>query len=305
MNDSKKAPVRLIARLDVKGPNLIKGIQFDGHRVLGVPEYFAEIYYREGIDELIFQDTVASLYQRNGLHDIIQKTAEHAFIPITVAGGIRTIEDIRLCLKAGADKVAINTAAIPNPDFLRQAAEEFGSQCIVASLEVYRYADGRCEIWTDYGRQETGVNAFIWAKRVVELGVGEIMLTSINREGMGHGFDVDLIAQVASNVSVPVIAVGGAGNAQDLVRAYQEGKADAVAAASIFHYHYAKPINQLNMSFNEQRLRMGEQIDSGNIDFLKMGYGGNYAVPVRPVSIPEAKQAMRDGGISVRELHVA
>lgn len=305
MNKALRSSVRLIARLDVKGPNLIKGIQFDGHRVLGAPDYFAEVYYREGIDELIFQDTVASLYRRNSLHDIIQKTAERVFIPITVAGGLRTIEDVRNCLKAGADKVAINTAAIDNPEFLKEAAGTFGSQCIVASLEVYRYSTGRCGVWADYGRQETGIDAFEWAERVVELGVGEIMLTSINKEGTGRGFDLDLISRISSKVPVPVIAVGGACNKFDLIRAVNEGHADAVAAASIFHYKYAKPVDKINMSFNEKRLRMGEHIDSGNIDFLNFGYGNLKAIPVTPTSIPEAKELMIKSGIPTRPIRGA
>jgi len=300
MINKLKNNIRLIARLDVKGPNLIKGIQFDGNRVLGTPEYFSDLYYKEGIDELIFQDTVASLYRRNSLLDIIQKTAEKCFIPMTVAGGLRTIDDIRQCLNAGADKVAINTAAIERPDFLKEAVETFGSQCIVASLEVYRYRYGRSEVWTDYGRQETGVEAFEWAERVVSLGVGEIMLTSINREGTGKGFDTDLIKSIASRVSVPVIAVGGAGNKNDLVKAITEGHADAVAAASIFHYKYMKAVDGHTMSFKENRLRMGDHIDSGNIEFLKSGYAGFSTIPVTPTSIPEAKKFMLESGISIR-----
>ncbi len=298
----QRGPTRLIARLDVKGPNLIKGIQFDGHRVLGSPEYFARLYNDEGIDELIFQDTVASLYCRNSLTEIIRRTAEEVFIPITVAGGLRTIDDIGEALKAGADKVAINTAAVHRPDFLREAVQTFGSQCIVASLEVYRYESGRCEIWTDYGREETGVDAFDWAKRVVDLGVGEIMLTSINREGMGKGYDIDLTRKISQSVPIPVIAVGGAGKIEHLAEVASNGCADAVAAASVFHYNYWKKVDSLNMSFNEARLRMGDQIDSGNIDFLKEGYGGYRELTVKPVAIPEAKKFMNERGIPTRTL---
>ena len=294
--------VRLIARLDVKGPNLIKGIQFDGHRVLGVPEYFAQVYSEEGIDELIFQDTVASLYGRNSLLEIIQRTAEKVFIPLTVAGGIRTIDDIQQCLRAGADKVAINTEAVSNPDFLREAAETFGSQCIVASLEVYCYSHGRYQVWTNYGREETDVDAFEWVERVVDLGVGEIMLTSINNEGMGRGYDIDLTKRISESVSVPVIAVGGASKKEDLAQVVEEGRADAVAAASIFHYNYAQKVNQLNMSFNEARLRMGEHVDSGSIDFLNFGYGGFSTIPVTPVSVAEAKEYLRERGIPTRSI---
>lgn len=305
MTESPTSPVRLIARLDVKGPNLIKGIQFDGYRVLGTPQYFAERYDQEGIDEIIFQDAVASLYQRNSLHDIIARTAEKVFVPITVAGGLRTIADIRACLQSGADKVAINTAAVQRPDLLREAVDTFGAQCIVASLEVYRYADNRCEVWTDYGRQETGVDAFRWAEQVVALGVGEIMLTSINKEGTGRGYDWDLTRRIAEQSPVPVIAVGGAGKKEDIARAVRDGRADAVAAASLFHYHYAKGIDQLHMSFNERRLRMGEHIDSGNIDFLNFGYGGYRAIPVEPTAIPAVKRYLRDETIPTRQLQTA
>lgn len=305
MTPPSRSPVRLIARLDVKGPNLIKGIQFDGYRVLGTPQYFAEIYYREGIDEIVFQDAVASLYQRNSLHEIIQRTAEKVFVPITVAGGLRTIEDIRKCLQSGADKVAINTAAIQRPDLLREAVNTFGSQCIVASLEIYRYSGDRCEVWTDYGRQETGVDAFRWAEQVVTLGVGEIMLTSINREGTGRGYDLELIRRISKAVPIPVIAAGGAGKKEDIVCTVREGQADAIAVASLFHYHYAQTIDSLHMSFNERRLRMGEQIDSGNIDFLNFGYGGYRAIPVQPTSIPEVKRHMGENGIPTRQLDTA
>jgi cyclase len=300
MNHTYRNNVRVIARLDVKGPNLIKGIQFDGNRVLGTSEYFAEVYYGEGIDELIFQDTVASLYRRNSLHDIIRKTAEKVFIPLTVAGGLQTVDDIRQCLNSGADKVAINTAAIERPEFLKEAVDTFGSQCIMASLETFRYAHGRCEVWTDYGRQETGIEAFDWLDKVMEIGVGEVMLTSINREGTGKGFDFELIAEVARRASIPVIAVGGAGNREDMTKAAIEGHADAVAAASIFHYQYRQQVDRVTMQLDEKRLRMGEHIDSGNIEFLNFGYGGFSTIPVTPTSIPAVKEHMAKAGIPIR-----
>ena len=235
--------IRVIPRLDIKGPNLIKGIQFDGHRVLGTAEQFAELYYREGADELIYQDTVASLYRRNGLLDIIQRTARNIFIPLTVAGGIRSIDNIREMLRAGADKVAINTAATQDPGLLSKAAKTFGSQCIVSSIEAYRNDNGTYTVWVDYGRERTQLDAIEWAKHVVDLGVGEILLTSINREGMGSGYDIDLIEKISSMVPIPVIACGGAGSKDDFPKAVKAGGADAVAAASIFHYNYATPVD--------------------------------------------------------------
>jgi imidazole glycerol-phosphate synthase subunit HisF len=291
--------VRVIPRLDIKGPNLIKGIQFDGHRVLGTAEQFAEIYYKEGADELIYQDAVASLYRRNSLLDIIRKTAEKIFIPLTVAGGIRTIDNIREILRAGADKVAINTAATENPNILSEAAKIFGSQCIVCSIEAYRNDFGKYQVWVDYGREVTKLDAIEWAKQVEYLGVGEILLTSINREGMGNGYDLELVEKISSLVKIPVIACGGAGKIEDFVKVVNCG-ATAVAAASMFHYNYAAPVDKPFMSFTEARLRMGEHIDSGNIDFLNNGYGGQRAITVNNSSIHEVKQFMKEKGIQVR-----
>lgn len=295
------ATVRVIPRLDIKGPNLIKGIQFDGHRVLGTADDFAEHYYHAGADELIYQDTVASLYRRNSLLDMVSRAAARIFIPLTVAGGIRSVEDVRALLRAGADKVAINTAAIERPELLREIVASFGSQCVVSSIEAFRRPHGRYEVWVDYGRQPTGVDAFDWARRVVDLGVGEILLTSINRDGMGRGYDAELIAQISRAVPVPVIASGGAGKASDFGDAVAVGHADAVAAASVFHYHYAVPDGGAGIG----RLRMGEHLDIGNSDFLNRGYGGQRAIPVTPCSIDDAKAALLAAGASVRQSRTA
>ncbi len=292
--------IRIIPRLDIKGPNLIKGIQFDGHRVLGTAEEFADVYYNAGADELIYQDTVASLYRRNSLLEIIERTSMKIFIPLTVAGGIRSIEDIRRILRAGADKVAINTAAIDNPKLLNEASNTFGSQCIVSSIEAFKKDDGKYQVWVDYGREVTALDALEWAMQVVDLGAGEILLTSINREGMGTGFDLELVEKISSMVPIPVIACGGAGNKEDFSKVVQVGCADAVAAASVFHYHYATPVDKPFMSFSEARLRMGEHIDSGNVDFLNHGYGGQRAITVEPASIQDVKSFMIEKGIAVR-----
>lgn len=295
-----KNNIRIIPRLDIKGPNLIKGIQFDGHRVLGTAEEFAEIYYKEGADELIYQDTVASLYQRNSLIEIIKSTARKIFIPLTVAGGIRSIDDIRKILRAGADKVAINTAATENPNLLYESAKVFGSQCIVSSIEYYKNDNGLCEIWVDYGRERTGINAIDWSKKVEDLGVGEIFLTSINNDGIGKGFDLEFTEKIASSVSIPVIACGGAGNKNDFIDIIRKGRADAVSAASIFHYNYAIPKKSHTMQFNLEQLRMGKDIDSGNIDFLKNGYGGERSITVDPCSILDVKKLMKENLINSR-----
>lgn len=295
------SPVRVIPRLDIKGPNLIKGIQFDGHRVLGTAEQFADYYYEEGADELIYQDAVASLYRRNSLLDIIQRTADRVFIPLTVAGGIRSVDDVRQILRAGADKVAINTAATQRPALLTECARAFGSQCVVGSVEAFLRASGRYEVWVDYGRESaTGLEVLDWVKRIIDCGVGEILLTSINREGTGAGYDLELIQRVTEISHVPVIACGGAGKLEHFSAAIRDGHADAVAAASVFHYHYAVPIDRPYMSYAEARLRMGAHIDSGNIDFLNHGYGGQRAIPVQPASIDQVKARLLADGIPAR-----
>src|SRR5690606_29827476 len=222
--------VRIIPRLDIKGPNLVKGIHLEGLRVLGKPEYFAEYYYESGADELFFQDTVASLYERNNLQDIISKTAKKTFIPMTVGGGIRTINDIRTALLAGADKVAINTEAIKNPNFIKEASLKFGSSTIVAAIEaILDIKTGKYLAYTDNGREYTGINAIDWALRVQELGAGEIIITSVDREGTGEGFDKNLVKMIADIVEIPVIAHGGCKNPQDAVELINDTKIDGLA----------------------------------------------------------------------------
>ena len=228
--------IRIIPRLDVKGPNVIKGVHLECLRVVGDPGEIAARYYREGADELLYMDVVASLYGRNNLLDIVEKAAQHIFIPLTVGGGVRSIDDIHKLLRSGADKVAINTHAVKHPEFIREAATAFGSQCIVGSIEAKRMADGKWEAFTDNGRVETGLDAVEWAKRLVELGAGELLVTSVDQEGTAKGFDFELVSRIAPAVSVPVIACGGAGSPRDVVDVVRQGRADAVAAAHIFHY---------------------------------------------------------------------
>lgn len=227
--------LRLIARLDVKGPHLIKGVQLEGLRKVGDPRAFAQRYYREGIDELLYIDVVASLYGRNSLTDIVRRTAEEVFIPITVGGGIRSVEDARTLLRSGADKVAINTAAVGRPELIAELADRFGSQCVVASIQAKR-RDGGWEALTDNGRERTGLDAVAWAARLAELGAGEILLTSVDREGTRQGFDVELIASIAPAVPIPVIACGGMGQPRHLIEAVHIGHADAIAMAHVLHY---------------------------------------------------------------------
>jgi imidazole glycerol-phosphate synthase subunit HisF len=228
--------VRLIARLDVKGPNLIKGIRLEGLRKIGDPNLFAKRYYDQGIDEIIYMDIVASLYERSNLLNIVRRTTRDVFIPITVGGGIRTMEDAGETLRAGADKVAVNTAAIRRPDLIREISGRFGSQCMVLSVEAKKTSSDRWEAYCDNGREKTGLDVLEWVHRGVSLGAGEILLTSVDREGTGKGFDCDLTRAVSTAVPIPVIASGGMGDIHDLVRVVREGAADAVAMASVLHY---------------------------------------------------------------------
>ncbi len=228
--------LRLIARLDVKGPNLIKGVHLEGLRKVGDPQAFARRYYADGIDEIIYMDIVASLYGRNNLTEIVEHTAKNVFIPITVGGGIRSVDDARALLRAGADKVAVNTAATKRPRVISELAERFGSQCVVLSIEAKRQANGSWEAYTDNGRERTGLEVVDWARRGAQLGAGEILLTSVDQEGTRKGFDVALTRRVSEAVTIPVIAGGGMGTVEHLIEVVSEGKADAVAMAHVLHF---------------------------------------------------------------------
>jgi cyclase len=251
--------IRIIPRLDVKGPNLVKGIHLEGLRVLGKPEQFARYYYETGADELIYMDVVASLYGRNSLHDIVVRTSKEIFIPLTVGGGLRSIDDIKYVLRAGADKVSLNTAAINNPEIIREASKKFGASTIVISIEAIRQPDGRYLAYTDSGREHTGVEVLAWAKRVESLGAGEIFLTSVDSDGVGAGYDLQLVKMVAESVSIPVIAYGGAGKVEDVKDVIVKGKADAVSLSSVLHYDFIK----------RQYLEKASFEDEGNIEYLK------------------------------------
>ncbi len=224
---------RLIGRLDVKGAHLVKGIQFEGLRKLGRPNDFARRYYADGVDELVYIDVVASLYERNGIFDLIEDATRDIFVPITVGGGLRSVADVESALRAGADKVAINTAAVADPELISRVAERFGSQCMVLSIEAKRTAAG-WEAYANYGRDHTGLDAVGWAARGHQLGAGEILLTAVDAEGTGKGPDTELIARMAAAVPIPVIACGGIATAGHVARAVRAG-ADAVALARALH----------------------------------------------------------------------
>ncbi len=279
--------VRIIPRLDIKGPNLVKGVHFEGLRVLGKPEDFARRYYEHGADELIYMDVVASLYGRNSLLDIVERTSKEIFIPLTVGGGLRSVEDIRRVLRAGADKVSINTAALAQPSLIREVSWAFGSSTIVVSIEAIRRPDGTYEAYADYGRQSTGVDAVEWAKRAAELGAGELLVTSIEREGTGKGFDLELTRKIAESVPIPVIAAGGAGRASHVYEAIVEGCADAVCVASLLHYHYFKHNDYAESDFQTE----------GNVEHLRRK--GGFA-NIEEATLPEIKEYLVAHGIGCR-----
>jgi cyclase len=232
--------IRLIPRLDIKGSNLIKGIHLEGLRVIGSPNEHALRYYLQGADELIYMDCVASLYRRNHLGDIVKAAAKDIFVPITVGGGIRSVEDATEVLRAGADKVAVNTAAVANPQLITDIAQRFGSQCMVLSIEAKQVGLDHWVVYTDNGRERTNLDVVEWVKRGVAMGAGEILVTSIDKEGTRKGFDIALIKAVSAAVTVPVIASGGMGKPEDLLAVVKEGGADAVAMADILHYKRAE-----------------------------------------------------------------
>ncbi|OIP02564.1 MAG: imidazole glycerol phosphate synthase subunit HisF [Flavobacteriales bacterium CG03_land_8_20_14_0_80_35_15] len=279
--------IRIIPRLDIKGPNLVKGIHLEGLRVLGKPEDFARYYYENGADELFFQDTVASLYDRNSLRDIITKTAKEIFIPLTVGGGLRTIDDIRNVLRAGADKVAINTAAIKNPQFIREASLKFGSSTIVVAIEAIKGIDGKYFAFTDNGREYSGLEVVSWARKAEELGAGEIVITSVDKEGTGEGYDIELIRFISEAVSIPVIAHGGASSPADVVQAIQFGKADAVAIASILHYSVMQTFGGISSDYKLE----------GNITFLN---SGKIPKKISPSSLKEIRAILINAEIPTR-----
>ena len=230
---------RIIPRLDVKGPNIVKGICLEGMRVVGKPSSLSKKYYEEGADEILYMDIVASLYERNNLINIVKEaTKSGIFIPMTVGGGIRTPKDIKTLLRAGADKVAINTAATKNPTFISKAAQTFGSQCIVGSIEAKCRGNNKWEAYIDNGRERTGLDVIEWAQRLVELGVGELLITSVDRDGTQKGYDIPLIKSLTDKITtVPIIACGGAGKPTDVYECINESQCDAISLGSLLHYN--------------------------------------------------------------------
>ena len=245
--------IRVIPRLDIKGPNVIKGVHLECLKIVGGPEEMAAKYYNDGADELLYMDIVASLYGRNNLVDIVEKVSKHIFIPLTVGGGVRSLEDIEHLLKAGADKVSMNSWVIKHPDFINDAVRSFGSQCIVGSIEAKKKKDGSWEALYNNGREISGKDAVEWAKELAGRGAGELLVTSIDREGTLSGYDCELIALISGSVNISVIASGGAGSLDDIRDVVLCGRADAVSIAHLLHYN--------KLSINEIKGHLKESIE--------------------------------------------
>ena len=242
---------RIIPCLDIKDGRVVKGINFVDLRDAGDPVESAKAYEIAGADEIVFLDITATSDSRNTVADLVRRVASEVFIPITVGGGIRTVDDIRAILRAGADKVSLNSAAVKNPRLITDGAEAFGRQCIVAAIDAKKKNDGTWEVFISGGRIATGLDAVEWSVEMERLGAGEILLTSMDRDGTKSGYDLELTAQVSSRVNIPVIASGGAGNYSHFYDAFTEGKADAVLAASLFHYNEI-PIRKLKKYLSER-----------------------------------------------------
>ena len=254
--------IRIIPRLDVKGPNVVKGIHLEGLRVVGKPAELAKKYYDQGADEILYIDIVASLYERNNLSKVVKEAISlGVFVPMTVGGGVRSLEDIQKLLNAGADKVAVNTAATRNPTLITEAAKRFGSQCVVGSIEAKKTSENKWEAYIDNGREKTGLDAVEWAKKLVSLGAGELLITSVDKEGTEKGYDIELIKQISAAVSVPVIACGGAGNPQDVAKCIKETTCDAISMASILHYNKNK-VQEIQQEVEKQKISLRTNNDA-------------------------------------------
>tara|TARA_X000000368_G_scaffold417505_1_gene414093 strand:+ start:724 stop:1554 length:831 start_codon:yes stop_codon:yes gene_type:complete len=271
---------RIISRLDIKEHNLVKGIQLEGLRILGDPIYFSKKYYDESIDELIYQDCIASLYGNNNLHTFISRISKQIFIPLTVGGGIRNIEDIKKVLSSGADKVAVNTAVIKNINFLKEATEIFGSSTLSISIEAVKLEDNEYYCFTESGRNNSGIKVIDWCKRVQDCGAGEIILTMVNKEGTGEGFDIDFLKSILKISKIPVIAHGGCGKKMDVLNLFEETSIDGVSISSMFHYFYHKKYNGHEKS--------------------KILNSTNYNNFFEGISISDLKKYLKDNKIEIR-----
>lgn len=275
---------RVIARMDVKNNALVKGIHLEGLRVLGSPSNFAEYYYKSGVDELVYMDVVASLYGRNGLVELVKETAKKIFVPLTVGGGIRTLQDVEELLSSGADKVCINTAAVKSPVLIEDIAKKYGSSTVVVAVEAI-FSEGEYKVFIDNGREFTGLRVGDWVSEVQNRGAGEIFLTSVDSEGTGRGFDIELTKMVCDLVGIPVVAHGGAGKVSDFIDIMKATSISGVCAASIFHYDTIKRISTSAINV------------LGNQSFLKSNEGKKN---INALSVSELKNELKNSGMSLR-----
>lgn len=284
---------RIISKLEVKGPNLIKGINYDGLRSLGLAKDYANKYFEEGIDELIIQDIVASLYGLDPKYDEIKKICKNNFLPITVAGGIRNLDQIKKIFDSGADKIAINTYATKNPKIIEKASSMYGSQSIMSSIEVFSYNEDINnkrirEIWIKNGKERTNLKLKNWILKVQDLGVGEILINSIDKDGLAQGADIDLINEACSLSKVPIIYSGGIKDLEDANKIFRNTSVDAISISTLFHYHYSKKLKQ--KIYKETKLKKDPSKDIGNYNFINFGYGDQKYDFVNPISIKEFRK---------------
>lgn len=273
---------RLIARLDCKNESLVKGIHLEGLRVLGAPKDFLNLYYQQGIDELIYMDVVASLYNRNGIHELVSEAAENIGVPITVGGGVRSAKDVKSLLERGADKILLNTAVVNDPSLLARLVDQFGSSTISVAVEAIKISEGNYGVFTDNGREDSGISVVAWLAKIEELGAGEVVLTSVDHEGTGRGLDMDLLS-LADGMKIPVIAHGGVGRYEHIRDGFSSSKCDGIAVASVFHYGAIDRDSEVKVS--------------GNTHFLKsIGQKSD----LMPLSVQECKTRLRADGVNTR-----
>jgi len=277
---------RVIARLDVKNNSLVKGIHLEGLRVLGNPEDFAQKYYEDGVDEIIYMDVVASLYGRNSLTELVKKTAKNIFVPLTVGGGIRNLDDVGLLLKSGADRISINTAAVKDPQLITKIANRYGSSTLVVAIETIK-TEGKYKVFVDNGREYTGLDIEDWIEKIEDLGAGELLITSVDREGTGSGLDYELIDIIISKVNMPFIIHGGIGSCDNFIDAFSKDGINAICASSVFHY---QALTELRDKGTDIKLE-------GNKDFL---LSGRVNSKIKGTTINNLKSQLKSNNIKAR-----
>lgn len=282
--------IRIIPRLDIKGSNLVKGIHLEGLKILGTPSTFSKYYYTSGADELLYVDAVASLYGRNSLYDVIKNTVKEIFIPLTVGGGLRSLDDISDVLLCGADKVVINTEAIIRPEFISQAAKKFGSSTIMVEIQTKKQINGDYLAFTDNGRNNSGIDAIEWAGQVEKHGAGELLVTSVDNDGTGGGFDVDVIKKISESVSIPVIATGGAGSIVHIIDLIENTEINGVGLASMLHY----PLVQKLIKTGHQFGKVGE------FNVIQESYTNNR---INGSDIKTIKSSIISSGLNTRTIY--